>query len=113
MCRPRPGASMQSGGCCRSGWTGKCLAQALFRVKGFAPLIEDYLSEFGADGTSPVSGINEPVSRLSNVVLPAPLGPTMPTRSPRMIRAEKSRNTAVEMIVITNRSGDIFASWIY
>src|SRR5438132_329352 len=28
---------------------GKCLGQALFRVEGFAPLIEDYLSEVGAE----------------------------------------------------------------
>jgi hypothetical protein len=31
--------------------------------------------------------------RLSNVVLPAPFGPTIPTRSPRMTRTEKFRTT--------------------
>ena len=41
--------------------------------------------------TSPVSGDNSPISMLSRVVFPAPFGPTMPTRSPRMIRVEKSR----------------------
>jgi hypothetical protein len=45
-------------------------------------------------GSRRVSGISAPVSRLSKF-LPAPLGPTMPNRSPRMIRAEKSRATAV------------------
>src|SRR5467141_651738 len=32
--------------------------------------------------TLPASGVSEPESTLSSVVLPAPLGPTMPTASP-------------------------------
>jgi hypothetical protein len=39
----------------------------------------------------PVSGVSWPSSNRSNVVLPLPLGPTRPTRSPRRIFVEKSR----------------------
>src|SRR5258706_9518223 len=38
----------------------------------------------------PVSGGLAPVSMSISVVLPAPLGPTMPMRSPRCTRIEKS-----------------------
>jgi hypothetical protein len=41
--------------------------------------------------TSPASGDKRPSSRFSKVVLPEPLGPIRPMRSPRMIRVEKSR----------------------
>ena len=44
--------------------------------------------------TVPASGGMAPVSSESSVVLPAPFGPTMPTRSPRITRVEKSRTTA-------------------
>jgi hypothetical protein len=46
----------------------KYLSQALFRVEGFAALIEDYLGDLVPSRTSPISGISAPVSRLSNVV---------------------------------------------
>ena len=39
----------------------------------------------------PLSGAAAPVRMLSSVVLPAPFGPTMPSRSPRAMRIEKSR----------------------
>ena len=44
-----------------------------------------------ASVTLPLSGASSPVSSLSKVVLPAPLAPTMPIRSPRWMRSEKSR----------------------
>jgi len=37
----------------------------------------------------PLSGALAPVRRLTSVVLPAPFGPTMPTRSPRCSLIEK------------------------
>ena len=40
--------------------------------------------------TLPLSGARCPVSRLRSVVLPAPFGPTMPTRSPRWMRMDRS-----------------------
>ena len=40
-----------------------------------------------------LSGFNRPSSRFSNVVLPTPFGPMMPTRSPRRIVVLKSRTT--------------------
>src|SRR5262249_16652083 len=40
-----------------------------------------------------VPGARAPVSRLSNVDLPAPFGPTIPTRSPRMTWVENFRAT--------------------
>ena len=40
--------------------------------------------------TLPASGAISPVSNLSNVVLPAPLAPTSPMRSPRWMRRVKS-----------------------
>ena len=42
--------------------------------------------------TVPASGASAPVSRFRSVVLPAPFGPTMPSRSPRRMRSEKSRD---------------------
>ena len=47
----------------------------------------------GARRTSPASGAISPSSNRSSVVLPAPLGPMSPMRSPRMMRVEKSRTT--------------------
>ena len=44
-----------------------------------------------ASVTLPLSGAISPVSSLSKVVLPAPLGPTRPIRSPRWMRRVKSR----------------------
>ena len=41
----------------------------------------------------PSSGASSPVSSLSSVVLPAPFGPTRPTRSPRWMRVEKPLTT--------------------
>ena len=41
--------------------------------------------------TVPPSGAPAPVSMSSSVVLPAPFGPTMPSRSPRAMRSERSR----------------------
>ncbi len=42
----------------------------------------------------PLSGASEPVSMLISVVLPLPFGPTMPMRSPRRTRMEKSLTIA-------------------
>ncbi|MNE63737.1 hypothetical protein D3C80_1591070 [compost metagenome] len=39
--------------------------------------------------TVPSSGVSSPSSTLTRVVLPAPLGPTMASRSPRMMRVVK------------------------
>ena len=54
--------------------------------------------------TSPLSGASAPVSRLTSVVLPLPFGPTMPMRSPRMMRIEKS----VDDRALAERLGDAF-----
>ena len=45
--------------------------------------------------TEPTCGTRSPASRRSSVVLPEPLGPMTPMRSPRRIVAEKSRRTGV------------------
>ena len=42
-----------------------------------------------ANLTLPLSGESAPVSIRISVVLPLPFGPTMPMRSPRMMRVEK------------------------
>ena len=42
----------------------------------------------------PESGASAPVNRPISVVLPAPFGPTMPMRSPRWMRIEKSETMA-------------------
>jgi hypothetical protein len=39
----------------------------------------------------PSSGASSPVSSFSSVVLPVPLAPTIPIRSPRWMRRVKSR----------------------
>jgi hypothetical protein len=49
------------------------------------------LSSVLARFTRPSSGAISPVRSLSKVVLPVPLAPTTPIRSPRVMRSEKSR----------------------
>ncbi len=70
---------------------GKHVAHALFRAQQAALLVDRHArSASCACVTSPLSGSSSPVSSLSSVVLPAPLAPTMPIRSPRWMRRLKS-----------------------
>ena len=49
------------------------------------------ISRLAPSRTVPPSGAAAPVRMSSSVVLPAPFGPTMPSRSPRAMRSERSR----------------------
>ena len=53
----------------------------------------------------PVSGASAPVSRLISVVLPLPFGPTMPMRSPRWMRIEKSRDDRPAVVGLADPLG--------
>ena len=64
-----------------------------FGVEAFAPLVEGRDLQIGAEAHAAGVGSKRPVSRLMSVVLPAPFGPTMPTRSPRAILMLKSRTS--------------------
>ena len=78
------------------------------RVEDLATLVERHCARLVPSRTSPVSGASAPVSRLSKVVLPAPLGPMIPTRSPRIMRVEKLRTIGRLVIGLRNpfRHGD-------
>ena len=66
------------------------LPQGALEVEALPPLVEiDRPAMPMPSRTSPLSGAISPVSSLMSVVLPAPLGPRMPMRSPRMMRVEK------------------------
>ena len=58
-----------------------------------------------ASVTLPSSGAISPVSSLSKVVLPAPLAPTSPIRSPRVMRSEKSVMIGRSRIAFGNTLG--------
>ncbi len=55
--------------------------------------------------TSPASGASAPVRRLISVVLPAPLAPITPIRSPRMMRVEKFLTIGVSVVGLADRLG--------
>ena len=50
----------------------------------------------------PLSGASAPVSMLISVVLPLPFGPTMPMRSPRWMRIEKSRTIGALAVALAD-----------
>ena len=71
-------------------------ATVVARVEAFAALVERRpAARFAPSLIVPASGASAPVSRLRSVVLPAPFGPTMPIRSPRRMRIEKSLTIGV------------------
>ena len=60
---------------------------------------------FAPSRTEPELGASAPVRRLTSVVLPAPLAPTMPIRSRRITRSEKSRTTAALAVSLAHPLG--------
>ena len=74
---------------------GEHVADALVGIEQLPLLVDHHpRSASCARVTLPSSGSISPVSSLSRVVLPAPLAPTTPIRSPRWMRSEKSRMIA-------------------
>jgi hypothetical protein len=69
---------------------GEHVAHALFGREQAALLVDDRAGQRLGQRDRALSGSSSPVSSLSSVVLPAPLAPTMPMRSPRWMRREKS-----------------------
>ena len=74
---------------------GQGLGDGRVRVERFAALVEGGHAEIGAEPDRAGVRRSAPVSRFRSVVLPAPFGPTMPSRSPRRIRSERSRTIAL------------------
>jgi hypothetical protein len=62
----------------------------LFRVEGFAALIEGHLREVGAEPDLAGIGHQCAGEQVEQCRLASAVGATMPTRSPRMIRVFRS-----------------------